>query len=431
MEYDIVIVGGGILGTALAYQLSKHIPGERIVVVEKEEGVARHTSSRNTGVIHRPFYLDPISKGKFARCAQESYEFWKEYAARKGLPWREVGTLEVALDEAQLARLKKYKAWSLQNGMGDSEVRLLSAEEVREIEPSAWCAGALLCTTDTAVDFGAFTRALRDDAEERGVKFLFGCEVKKIVEKKDGVDILYQRLITPPTPSYLKRGNFAEVPPLRVRGGEEGLRAHYMVNCAGGAALKIAHLMGVAREFADLNFRGEYLIVEGESARLALRNVYSVPRHTDFPFLDPHYVVRVDGRVEIGPSAVPVFGSYAYRGVGNVLGKLTEKPLANKLRLLRNPEFLRLCGKEWRSALSKDAMVARVQKFLPDLRVADCVARGTAGVRASLIDRNGRFVPEVVEAQTPRSLHILNYNSPGATGAPAYAADLTRLISKL
>lgn len=433
--YRIAIIGGGILGTTLAYLLSQKIRGEEIVVIEQEDDVAKHTSGRNTGVLHRPFYLDPEKKKKFAACAQESYAFWKEYAAKKHLPWKEVGTIEVALDAAGVERLQQYKQWSLQNGMRDDEVRLLTSEAVRAIEPKVRCAGALLCTTDTAVDFGAFTKALKEDAQARGVTFLFGCEVKNVTEKKDGVEILYRNLITPPIPSYLKRGADRSLP-LKVRGSrrelcEEGLRARYLVNCAGGNALRIAHMMGLAREYADINFRGEYLIVEGTSAQLAAHNIYSVPRHSAFPFLDPHYVVRHDGRVEIGPTAVPVFDPYAYRGVGNVWRSLFERPFLNKLRLFSNPEFLTLCAHEWRSALSRGVMLSRVQKFLPDLKENDCVKRGNAGVRASLIDAKGNFVPEVVEIPSFHSLHILNYNSPGATGAPAYARRLLTLLLSL
>ncbi|MDO8582342.1 MAG: FAD-dependent oxidoreductase [bacterium] len=434
----IAIIGGGILGTMLAYELSFRTSDVKIIVLEKEDDVARHTSGRNTGVLHRPFYCDPKTKKKFAQCAKESYGFWKAYAEKKYLPWKEVGTIEVAFDAAGVQHLQQYKQWSLQNGMRDDEVRLLTPEEVRAIEPNVRCAGALLCSTDTAVDFGAFTRALKDDAMKNGVEFLFGCEVKEIIEKKDEIEIRYRRFITPLTSSYNKRGVDRSLP-LKVRGSwrglhEEGLRVNYLVNCAGGNALRIAHMMGVAREYADVNFRGEYRIVEGKSARLASRNIYTVPRHSAFPFLDPHYVVRADGRVEIGPTAVPVFGAYAYRGFGesarSAFQKMCERPLINKLRLFTNLEFLTLCAQEWKSALSCRTMVRRVQKFLPALDIADCRSCGNAGVRASLIDRNGRFVPEAIEISGSRSLHILNYNSPGATGAPAYARLLTgRILS--
>lgn len=419
------------MGTTLAYQLSKAGEGKKIVVIEKEEGVARHTSSRNTGVLHRPFYLDPDKKGKFARCAQESYEFWKEYAAAKGLPWREVGTIEVALTHSQLEHLEHYKQWARANGMQEDEVQLLNPDEIRQHEPNVRAVGALWCKTDTAVDFAAFTRALKADAQKNGVKFLMGCEVKKVIEDKDGVEIVCEilhPLLTSPIKGEESIGN--SPPPVGgVRGGGQMMvRARYIVNCAGGAALRIAHTMGLAREYADINFRGEYLIVEGQSASLASANIYSVPRHTAFPFLDPHFVVHYDGRVEIGPTAVPVFGEYTYKGLGNIVKKCTERPWANKLKLFTNPEFLRLCSEEWRSVLSKKIMVERVRRFLPALRLEDCTRRGIAGVRASLIDREGRFVPEVIEVESARSLHILNYNSPGATGAPAYAKYLTSLI---
>ena len=310
--------------------------------------------------------------------------------------------MEVALDEAQCVRLKKYKEWSLRNGMEDVEVRLLSSGEACEIEPNVKCMGALLCATDTAVDFGMFTRALKDDAVRAGVEFQMGKRVRRVREATDDIDV--------------------ECDDGKI------VHAGYIVNCAGGGALAVAHMMGAAVEYADLNFRGEYLTVEGESARVASRNIYSVPRHSEFPFLDPHYVVRADGRVEIGPTAVPVFGPYVYRGFGNPFGKLCERPRINILRLLGNPEFLILCAQEWASAFSTRLMVSRVRKFLPSLQLGDCVRRGNAGVRAALIDREGGFIKEVVEVRGRRSLHILNYNSPGATGAPAYAMSLVDAI---
>ncbi len=402
MTSDVVIIGAGILGTSVADRLAAARPHLKIVVIEQAGAPAFHTSGRNTGVIHRPFYLDPKTKQTLARCAQESYFFWQDYAAKKGLPWQKLGTIEVALADRQLERLHWYKRWSLQNGMAEDEIQILSADEVRELEPQIRCRGALLCTTDTAVDFAGFTRALKDDAAGKGVEFIFDTIVRNIRQCTDGIEI--------------------------VSSDERVWQTKFLINCAGGNALSIAHLMGVAREYADMNFRGEYWLVTGDSAHLATHNIYSVPRHSAFPFLDPHYIIRNDGRVEIGPSAVPVFSPYSYRGIGPIMSKIMTRPMGNKLRLLTNPEFITLCAQEWKSSLFKSVMVERVQEFLPTFRLEDCTQRGNAGVRAALIDRAGRFVPEVVEASDQRSFHILNYNSPGATGAPAYARQVVQKL---
>jgi L-2-hydroxyglutarate oxidase len=210
------------------------------------------------------------------------------------------------------------------------------------------------------------------------------------------------------------------------------ISANYLVNCAGGNALAIAHRMGVGKEFADLNFRGEYWVIDPKHRDLAHRNIYTVPRHPEFPFLDPHWIPRADGSTEIGPSAVPVFGPYTYSGLApNVwsgIRKAMEPPLQNKLRLFRNREFLALAWSEWRNAFSKHSMANRVRRFLPSLKDEHLIHPGNSGVRSNLIDADGRFVREVVERQDEHSLHILNFNSPGATGAPAYGARLVGLL---
>src|SRR5512136_3174693 len=122
--WDVAIVGGGILGTSVAYWLARRYDG-RFVVLEKEPDVAMHASRRNTGVVHRPFYLDPKKARVFARAAGISYHLWKRYAAQKGLPWYEVGTYEVALDDEGMDHLRAYMGYAAENGMAPSEVELL------------------------------------------------------------------------------------------------------------------------------------------------------------------------------------------------------------------------------------------------------------------------------------------------------------------
>jgi L-2-hydroxyglutarate oxidase len=407
-KQDIVIVGGGILGTGLAYWLSQLYQG-RIVLVESDGGVARQTSGRNTGVIHRPFYLNPDRRKTFARCAQISYGLWKSYAQLRGLPWKEIRTIEVATEEHEVPTLHKYMKWALQNGMDGSEIEYLSPEQVRKIEPHVHCHGAVYSKTDTAVDYRTFTEALQKEAEAAGVKFLLNHEVSGAESRPSGVTV-------------------------RFKGGQPSLETKFLINCAGGNAVDIAHLFGVGMEYTDLHFRGEYWQAEGEKAGLVNTNIYSVPRHAELPFLDPHWIVRADGRREIGPNAVLVAGSRTYDGffssVGELVGKVFEAPLANKFRLFTNPEFLRLAAEEWQSSISKSSMVKRVQKFIPEIGVDDFTKRGTAGVRSSVIDSKGNFMKEAIEFSTANSFHIINYNSPGATGAPAYTALLADKLSK-
>jgi (S)-2-hydroxyglutarate dehydrogenase len=214
--------------------------------------------------------------------------------------------------------------------------------------------------------------------------------------------------------------------------GSEPVRARFVINCAGGSSLRIAHMLGLGTEYCDLNFRGEYWEIGDEWTYLANRNIYTVAQHPELPFLDPHWIVRADGRREIGPNAVPVAGPYTYRGFfrnpAEAIKKIFEQPIANKIALLYNRDFLELASQEWLSSISKSQMARRAQEFVPELKVDYLTRPGIAGVRAQVIDRRGNFIKEAIELEGPRSYHVTNYNSPGATGSPAYTAWL---VSKL
>ena len=139
-DFDILIVGAGVLGVTIAYWLST-LTRCSIAIIEKESMVAQHTSSRNTGVVHRPFYLNPTKKKVFARASQKSYFLWKVLAEAYKLPWSKVGTLEVALEDGQLTTLAQYLKWAALNGMDENEVEILDPSEVSRIEPQVRCLG--------------------------------------------------------------------------------------------------------------------------------------------------------------------------------------------------------------------------------------------------------------------------------------------------
>jgi L-2-hydroxyglutarate oxidase len=167
---------------------------------------------------------------------------------------------------------------------------------------------------------------------------------------------------------------------------------------------------------------------------LTNRSIYSVPKFPEYPFLDPHWIVRIDGRREVGPNAVPVFGPYAYNWTTNVkdfIPKVAESIRAPGIpRVLFDKKFLSLLGHEIQSSLSKTVMINRVKEFLPQLRASSFQRRGTAGVRSSLISPGGKFVSDTLVLKGNSSINILNYNSPGATGAlPMGAAIVCELLS--
>ena len=407
-QFEVAVAGGGILGTSLAYWLSSLYEG-RIAVLEKESDVARHTSGRNTGVIHRPFYLHPEKRRIFARSAQISYGLWKNYARTKGLPWKEIGTLEIATRTSEIEHLKKYMDWALQNGMAKDEVEYLSPQEVRKIEPYVECLAAVWIKTDVSVDYRVFTQAVKADASTQGVNFLFGFDAREISIRKDNLKIMSSA------------GQEIETP--------------LLINCAGGHAMDLAHRLGAGHEYTDLHFRGEYWELSTEKTGRIGRNIYTVPKHPDIPFLDPHWIVRADGRVEIGPNAVLVAGENVYQGfamgLGQMISKIVEPPIINKLWLFTNREFLKLAWEEWRSSIFKREMLKRVQRFIPWLEEKDLVRPGTAGIRSSVIGPDGSFIKEAIEISGIHSFHVLNYNSPGATGAPAYTAYLLKKLESL
>jgi L-2-hydroxyglutarate oxidase len=199
----------------------------------------------------------------------------------------------------------------------------------------------------------------------------------------------------------------------------------HLINAAGSDSLKIAHNLGLARDKGMLHFRGDYWKVAENVFPEIKHNIYTIPEHPEFPFLDPHFIIRHDNSRQIGPNAAPVFSAYAYEGISERLldpfRSLLEKPIMPKLRLLTNREFLSLAWSEWESSLSRSKMGLRVKEFIPGFSSNVLMGRGIAGIRHSVIDSAG-FLEDSIILEGHSSTHIINYNSPGATGSPAYSA---------
>ena len=186
--------------------------------------------------------------------------------------------------------------------------------------------------------------------------------------------------------------------------------------------------------YSDLHFRGEYWVANTDIANLVKTNIYTVPRYTEFPFLDPHWIKRANGETEIGPNAVPVDSPESYdsfiKDIPTALSKITDIVTGSAKKLLLNPEFISLVSKEFHSSISKTAMVERVKRFIPKVKPENFPKRGTSGIRTPVISPNGKFVSDMIEIDGKNSFHIVNYNTPGATGAPAYSAFVIKRLQK-
>jgi len=404
-KFDVAIIGGGILGTSISYWISA-LYDLKICVIEKESDVAMHASSRNTGVVHSPFYLNPTTKKILAKSALISYDMWENLAMKRSIPWKKTGVLELALDEDQHKSLEDYMKWGVENGLSEQDLELLTDDEVSKKERNVTCHSAIYCKKEVSTDFGAFTREIKNESEKNGTKFLFGNKANLIEEKKDNSIIILD--------------NKSEI------------SSKLVINCAGGNSLDIAKQFGLAKQYSDLHFRGEYWVADSKYSDLVKTTIYTVAEFKGYPFLDPHWIKKADGTSEIGPNAVPIPSPDTYSGyIGDLstsISKLKEIVTGNAIKLLSDPEFLSLLSKEWLSSISKTAMINRVQKFIPKIRPEYFSKRGTAGIRTPLITPEGRFLPDVLEIANSSSFHIINYNSPGATGAPAYSAFVVKKI---
>lgn len=391
-RYDVAIVGAGVTGVALARELARRAPKARIVLVDKEPGVAAHASGRNSGVLHVGYNQKPGTLK--ARFCVEGNRRAKEYCREKGVPLAETGILVLALDEREAATLAELKRRGDENGAPG--LRILSAEEVAAREPNAARGPALLAPSGAAVDAGAMVRALAEDAKAAGVELMLGAAVRGAGRDGDGFR-------------------------LELDGGE--LRAARLVNCAGAHADRLAHGLGAGLDYAIVPFRGEYYVLDPAKAGLVRSMVYGVP-DLRYPFLGVHWTRTPAGAVKVGPNAVLAPGREAYRTMQAQPGDMLAMALDPRFwRMLLQPEFRRLAAESWRTALDKDLFVKQALKLVRGASPAD-FRRGTSGIRAQVVDRFGKLVDDILVEEKDGALHVLNVVSPGFTCALPFAGHL-------
>jgi (S)-2-hydroxyglutarate dehydrogenase len=392
MTAELLVVGGGIVGISAALAAKRRWPGERVVVLEKEDDVARHASGRNSGVLHAGLYYRP--GGLKARLAREGCEALTGYCAERRLPIRRCGKLIVATRDSELPSLDELLRRGRANGV---ELHEVDAAGARELEPSARVEGRALWVPATAsVDPVAVTRALADDARAEGV------------EVRTGEAFLSQEA--------------GGVVTSRSR-----WRAGYVLNAAGVHADVVARSFGFGDGYRILPFKGRYL-VSPAGALGVRRHLYPVP-DLRYPFLGVHLTVAVDGSVWVGPTATPVLGREQY-GLGVAPGEALAgtAALARLLGAPGNAGLRRLGLLELRRR-SRTALLAEAGRLTRDLPPAGAWVPGRPGIRAQLVDtRHWRLEDDFVYQADDRSLHVLNAVSPAFTCALPLAEHLVDIV---
>jgi L-2-hydroxyglutarate oxidase LhgO len=378
------IVGAGIVGLALARQLSDRAD---VTVLEKENRVGAHQTSHNSGVAHAGIYYQPGSLK--AQLCRRGITLLREYCAERGLPYVECGKLVVARDESETGRLAEIERRALANGVPG--LRRLGADGLREVEPHARGVAALHSPHTAIVDFAVVARSYAEDVRAAGGEVHLGYEVAAI----DGTTV-------------------------RSAAGDER-KFDLLVICAGLQADRVSRLAGDEPGPAIVPFRGEYYELAPQRSHLVRGLIYPVP-DPRYPFLGVHLTRRVDGAVDVGPNALLGMSREGYRR-----GSLTPRDLWDTLRW---PGVARMARAHWRTgvrelygSLSKRAFVAAARSYLPELTGAD-VVRGGSGIRAQAVDADGTLVDDFRVHRLGDVITVRNAPSPAATSSLAIAEHI-------
>ena len=388
--HDLVVVGAGIVGLAVAREWNARRPADSIVVLEREHAPAAHQTGNNSGVIHGGIYYQPGSLK--ARLCVEGARLMYEFCDHNAIPVERCGKLIVALDADELPRLDDLEVRGVANSVPG--LRRISGSEITEIEPNAVGLQALHAPNTGVVDYAAVARALVRELEGNGVTVQFDTRVTGI----DGIDTAV--VLTPSGP----------------------ISAKTVIVCAGLWADRLARKVGAQRDPQIVPFRGAYLGLKPTPQPRVNGMIYPVP-NPELPFLGVHITKHIDGQVTLGPTAMMVAARDAY--------SLHRVSLRDTWETLTWPGTWRVGRRYWRvgidelrMAASRRAFVAAAARYMPGLTVSDLDGSSHAGVRAQAVGRDGALIDDFVIAHDKRVSHVRNAPSPAATAAFALGREL-------
>lgn len=379
-SFDIAIIGGGIVGLATAWQLTRLKPGVRVVVIEKEAALAFHQTGRNSGVIHSGIYYRPGSLR--ARNCREGKAALEQFCSEHGVAWKRTGKVIVATRESQLPQLQAIFVSGQQNGV---ECEVIDRDRLTELEPH--CAGikAIHVPESGIVDYPGVCQKLGELLKSTGAEIRLSARVEKIHQRTDSVL-------------------------LQTSAGE--IEATQVINCAGLHSDRVARQSGQVLKERIVPFRGEYFVLKPAAEHLCRTLIYPVPDPA-FPFLGVHFTRMIHGGVECGPNAVLALAREGYNW-----STISPRDMFESLTYIG---FLRMAARNWKKglgeiwrSLSKAAFVRALQQLVPEIR-AEHLETAPAGVRAQALGTDGKLLDDFLIVRHERVINVCNAPSPAAT----------------
>jgi (S)-2-hydroxyglutarate dehydrogenase len=390
----ILVIGGGIVGLASAFKLGRRFPGARVTVLEKEARVARHQTGNNSGVLHCGLYYRPGSLK--ARLAVQGIQEMAAFCRDSGVPHEICGELVVAVDEAEVPRLKQLHERGRQNGL--QGLKWLSREEMREIEPHAAGVAGLRVPQEGIVDYPKVCEVLLQKISAQGGTVVTRAKVTQLRQNGSGWVV------------GTTAGDF---------------ETNFLVNCAGLHCDRVSELAGERRDVRIVPFRGEYYKLKPGRQHLVKHLIYPVP-DPEFPFLGVHFTRLIHGGIEAGPNAVLALAREGYRKTDfNAADFFDALSFAGLWKFLGRHK--RICWVEWKRSFSKKLFCASLQRLVPEVQMED-LETGGAGVRAQAMSPDGTLVQDFSFVRGRNALHVLNAPSPAATASLAIGEEIARQI---
>lgn len=392
--FDIVVVGGGIVGTATAYRLKRIYPDSRIILIEKEKELAFHQTGHNSGVIHSGIYYRPGSLK--AKTAVYGSYLMKEFCKKYGIPFEVTGKLIVATREKEIFFLKKIYKRGIKNGVFG--LRILSKEEIEEMEPLVKGLKAIYVPGTGIVDFKKVTEKLGELFKKEGGEIILSNRLENVEYHNNYLVLITQK---------------------------EEIKTRYLITCAGLHADRIARLGGGKPGVRIIPFRGEYYKIKRKD--IVKRLIYPVP-DPRYPFLGVHLTKKLDGEIEAGPNAFFAFAREGYRR--------SEINLRDIFESLTYAGFIKLSFKHWSTGVkellktfSKRIFLNELKKIIPDIKEEE-ILKGGSGIRAQAVSPDGKLVDDFFLIVRPRIIHVCNAPSPAATASLAIAEEISKMLEK-